>query len=102
MERKSCKSVLDSLDFTIVDDNSQVLGIGKLEMIRNYLLNKREGEYNQVDVFELPYIMEQLNYIIENKFKLNNNEIRAEYNKLRKQLIRWFVECNTQDKNENK
>ena len=40
MEHKSFKTVLGSLDYTIVDDNSQFLGIENLEMIRNYLLDK--------------------------------------------------------------
>ena len=55
MEHKSFKNVLDSLDYTIVDNNSQFLGIENLEIIRIYLLDKRDGEYNHVDMFELPY-----------------------------------------------
>ena len=43
----------------------------------------------------------QINYIIENNFKFNNNEIKAEYIKLRKQLFNWFTQCNTQDENGN-
>ena len=46
-------------------------------MIRNCILDKR-GEYNHVDMLQLPYIMEQINYLIENNFKFNNDEIRAE------------------------
>ena len=100
MEHKSLKNVLDSLDYTIVDNNSHFLGIENLEMIRKYLLDKRDVEYAHCEMFELPYILEQINHIIENIFKFINDEIKAEYNKLRKQLIEWFVECNTQDENE--
>ena len=50
-------------------------------------------------MFELPYALWQINYMIENNFKFNDDEIKAEYIKLRKQLIKWFVECNTQDEN---
>ena len=102
MEHKSFKNVLDSLDYTIVDNNSQFLGIENLEMIPKYLLDKRDVEYAHCEFFELPYILEQINCLIENNFKFNNDEIKAEYIKLRKQLIKWFVECNTQDENENK
>ena len=99
MEHKPFKNVLDSLDYTIVDDNSQFLGIEILEAVRKYLLDKRDNEYNHVDMFELPYILKQINYIIENNFELNNEQLRREYIKLGKQLIKWFIECNTQDEN---
>ena len=66
MEHKSFENVFDSMDYTIVDNNSQFLGIENLEMIRKYLLDKRDGEYNQVDLFELPYIFPQFIFIIEN------------------------------------
>ena len=56
MELKSFKNVLDSLDYTIVDNNSQFLGIENLEMIRKYISEKRDEEYNHVDMFQLPYI----------------------------------------------
>ena len=101
MEHKSFKNVLDSLHYTIVDDNSHILGIENLEMVRKCLLDKRDGEYNHVDMFQLPYILEQINYIIENNFEFNKGEIKAEFIKLRKQLINWFVQCNTQDENGN-
>ena len=65
-------------------------------MIRKYLLDKRDGEYNHVDMIQLPCNLQQINYIIENNSKFNDDEIRAEYNKLRKQLFSWFVQCNTQ------
>ena len=99
MEPKSFKNVLVSLDYTNVDNNSQFLGIQNLEMIRKCLLDKRDEEYNHVDMFQLPYILEQINYLIENNFKFNKGEIRAEYIKLRKQLVNWFVQCKTQDEN---
>ena len=100
MEHKSLKNVLDSLDYTIVDNNNQILGIENLEMIHKYLLDKRDGKYIHVVMFELLHILWQINYIKENKFKFNNDEIKAEYIKLRKQLIKCFVECNAQDGNE--
>ena len=78
MEHKSFKNVLDSLDYTIVDNNSQFLGIENLEMIRKYLLDKRDGEYNHVDMIQLPYILQQINYIIENNLKFHDDEIRAD------------------------
>ena len=49
----------------------------------------------------LPYILWQINYKIENNFKFNNDEVKAEYINLRKQLINWFIQCNTQDENGN-
>ena len=101
MEHKSFKNVLDSLDYTIVDNNSQLLGIENLEMIRKYILDKREGECNHVYMLKSPYIIEQIKYIIENNFKFNDDEIRTEYNKLRKQLIDWFIRSTTQDENGN-
>ena len=101
MEHKSLKNVLDSMESTIVDNSSQFLGIENLEMIRKYLLDKRDGEYNHVDMFQLPYIFEQINYIIEKNFELNKGEIRAEYTRIRKQLNNWFIQCNTQGENSN-
>ena len=92
---------MDSLDYNIVDDNSQFLGIENLEMIRKYLLDKRGIEIKHCEMFELPYILEQFIYIIEKNFKYNDDENKAEYIKVRKQLNKWFVQCNTQDENGN-
>ena len=50
-------------------------------------MDKRDGEYNHVDMFELPYIFPQINNIIENKFKFTDLDIKLEYIKLRKQLL---------------
>ena len=52
MELKSFKSVLDSLDYTIVDNSSQFLGIENLERIREYLLDKRDGEYKHIEMLK--------------------------------------------------
>ena len=52
-------------------------------------------------MFMLPYILWHINYIIENNFKFNNDETKAEYIKLGKQLSNWFIQCNTQDENGN-
>ena len=52
-------------------------------------------------MFQLPYILKQINYTIENNFKFNKGEIKTEYVKLRKQLNNWFVQCNTRDENGN-
>ena len=101
MTHKSFKNVLDSLDYTIVVNNSQYLGIENLENIREYLLDKRDGEYKDIDMLMLPYILWQIKYKIDNNFEFDNDEIKAEYNKLRKQLINWFIQCNTQDENGN-
>ena len=96
MEHKSFKNVLGSLDYTIVDNNSQFLGIDNLETIREYLLDKRDGEYKHIEIYVLPYNLWQIKYIIENNFKFNNEQIRVEYNKLRRKLNNWFSQCNTQ------
>ena len=52
-------------------------------------------------MFMLPYIFWHIKYSKENSFKFNNDEIKTEYNKLRKQLINWSIQCNTQDENGN-
>ena len=101
MAHKSFKNVLDSLDYTIVDNNSQYLGIENLANIRENLSNKRNGEYKHMDMHMVPYILWQINFIIENNSKFNNDEIKTEYFKLRKQLINCFIQCNTQDENGN-
>ena len=64
-------------------------------------MDRRGVEHNHVDMFELPYIIEQINYIIENNFKFTNIEIKTEYIKFRKQLVKWSIQCNTQDENGN-
>ena len=101
MAHESFKKVLDSLDYTIVDNNREYPGIENLETIRDYILNKRDGEYKHIDMTVLPNILWQINFIIEINFKFNNDEIKAEYIKLRKQLINWYIHCNTQDENGN-
>ena len=101
MAHESFKNVLDSLDYTIVDNNRHYLGIDNLETIREYLLKKRDEEYKHIDMTILPCILWHINFIIENRIKFNNDEIKGEYIKLRKQLINWYFQCNTQDENGN-
>ena len=101
MAHEYCKNVLDSLADTIVDNNRHYLGIDNLETIREYLLNKRDEEYKHIDMTILPCIVWHINFIIENNFKFINEAIKVEYIKLRKQLINWYIQCNTQDENGN-
>ena len=101
MAHESFKNVLDSLDYTIVDNSRHYLGIDNLETIREYLLNKRDEEYKHIDMTILPCILRHINFIIENNFKFNNDEIKVKYIKLRKQIINWYIQCNTQDENGN-
>ena len=101
MEHKTFKNVLDGLDYTIVDNNREFLGTENLEMICNYIIDKSHDEYKHIDMFQLPYVLWQITYLIENNFKFIDDEIKAEYNKLRKQLINWFSQCNTRDENGN-
>ena len=49
----------------------------------------------------LPYILWQINFKIEKNFKFDNNGIKPEYVNLRKPLVNWFFQCNTQDENGN-
>ena len=46
MAHKSSINVLDSLDYTIVDNNSQYLGIENLESIRDYFWINEVGKSN--------------------------------------------------------
>ena len=57
MAHESFKNVLDSLGYIIVDNNREYLGIGNLETIREYLLNKRDGEYKHIGMYVLPNIL---------------------------------------------
>ena len=99
MAHESFKNVLDSLDYTIVDNNRHYLGIDNLETIREYLLDKRDDEYKHIDMTILPCNLWHIT--LENNFKFKNDEIKVEYIKLRKQLINWYIQCNTQDENGN-
>ena len=82
MAHESFKNVLDSLDYTIVDNNRHYLGIDNLETIREYLLNKRDEEYKHIIMTILPCILWHINFRIENNFEFNNGEIKVEYIKL--------------------
>ena len=101
MAHESFKNVLDSLDYIIVDNIRHYLGIDDLETIRENLLNEQDEEYKHIDMTVLPCILRHINFIIVNNFKFNNDEIKVVYNKLRKQLINWYIRCNTQNENGN-
>ena len=101
MAQKSFKNVLYSLDYAIVDNFSQYFGVENFDTIREYLLDKRYGEYKHIEMHTLPYILRQIDYMIENNFKFNNDEAKAECIKLRKQPNTWFIQCNTQNENGN-
>ena len=77
------------------------MGVENFDTIREYLLDKRDGEYKHIEMHTLPYILWQIIYMIENNFKFINDEVKAEYNKLRKQFNNWFIRCKTQDENGN-
>ena len=53
----SFKNVFDNLDYIIVDNNREYLGIDNLETLREYLLNKRDEEYKNIDMTILPCIL---------------------------------------------
>ena len=57
MAHESFKKVLDSLDYTIVDNNRHYVGNDNLETIREFLLNKRDDEYKYIDMTILPCIL---------------------------------------------
>ena len=44
MAHESFRNVLDSLDYTIFDNNRHYFGIDNLETNRDFLLNKRDNE----------------------------------------------------------
>ena len=79
MAHESFNNVLDSLDYTIVDSNRHYFGIDNLETIREFFSNKRDDEYKDIDKTILPCILWHINFIIENNFKFNNDEIKLEY-----------------------
>ena len=79
MAHESFEIVLDSLDYTIVDNSRHYIGSDNLETIREFLLNKRDDEYKHIDMTILPCILWHINFIIENNFKFNNDEIKLEY-----------------------
>ena len=64
-------------------------------------MDKRDGECKHIHMHLLPFILRQNSFIIENNFKFNNDEIKAEFIKLRRQPINWFIQCNTIDENGN-
>ena len=101
MAHESFKNVLDSLYYAIVDNNRHYLGIDNREIIREFLLNERDDEYKHIDMTILPCILWHINFIRENNFKFNIDEIKVEYIKLRKQLFNGYIQCNTQDENGN-
>ena len=101
MAHESFEKVLDSLDYTIVDNNRHYLGIDNLKTIRGYLLNKRDDESKHIYLTILPCFLWHNNFIVENNFNFNIDEVKIEYIKLRKQLINWYNQCNTPDENGN-
>ena len=60
MEHKSLKKVLDSFDYTNVDNNREFLGTENPEMIRKNIIDKRADEYKHVGIFQLPHIFWQI------------------------------------------
>ena len=99
MEHKTFKDVLDSFDnIIVVNNNILCFSIDNLEAVREYILDKRDGDFEHCQIYELQYILWQSIYIIQNNFKFNDDEIKAENIKLGKQNIKWFVECNIEIK----
>ena len=100
METRTLSDCLSSIDFAIVE-NVRLVGIKKLEVIHNHLLEFRQSKCIENRVALLK-ILKQINCIIDNYSSYEDDEsIYNEYIKLRRLIIDWLIECNTKAEVDN-
>ena len=91
MQVKSLKDILNIFDYGIVENNAKFHGVYISENIRIYLLD--EG---REDVMSLSAMLSQINAIIENQFRFTNIQLKDDYIQLRKLILEWLLENNTE------
>ena len=95
MELKTISDCLSATDFAIVE-NIRLFGIKHLEDIHNRFLEFRQTEYIENSVALLK-ILKQINCIVDNYSSHEGDEnIFNEYVEMRKLIVDWLIECNTE------
>ena len=100
MEVKSVSDCLNIIDDAIVEKIGKYIGISNLENFHKYLL-----EIGQVDFFAdrvaLSSVFSQKKSIIENYYKIDEEDIKSEYIQLRKLILAWLIECGPEPEVDN-
>ena len=95
METKTISVCLNTIDFGIVE-NLILISLEYLEDIHNRLLECGEIGYMEVRV-SLLKVLKHINYIIGNFSSYQDNEcLYNEYVELRKLIVEWVIEYNTE------
>ena len=97
MERKSVADCLNSIDTDILSDIGKFACIGNLEDVRDYVLSEYKYKYIE-DMVALIKILCQITNIIDNIYFDKDDDIKSEYQYLRKCILAWLRVTNTEPK----
>ena len=100
MEAKSVSDCLNRIDNIIFDKSFKCMIKDDLELIRNHIEWQQanvvaKGEYIE-DRLAVLSVLAQINHILEKLYLKNTEEeLDAEYNKLRQKILDWYGTINT-------
>ena len=94
MEAYSITDCLNFFDNLILLNTEKYVGIGNLEDIRKYVIKVYEGKYIEETVSVLG-VLSQINLIIDKIHSDKNSDIKQLYRNLRKRILIWLKESNT-------
>ena len=95
MEVKSIGDCLNNIDDDIVENNGKYIGISILENIHKYLLEIGQSDFIE-DRVAPSNVLSQIISIIESHYQFAEENIKNEYNQLKKLLLVWLIECSTE------
>ena len=97
------KLVCDCLNFIvsmIFFSIEKKVGIGNLEVIRDYMIGMYKDKYIE-DMVSMLAVLSQINLIIDRFYLDNESDIRKQYCTLRKSILAWLRESNTEPEVDN-
>ena len=92
MEMKSVRDCLHITDFAIVEN---IIGSSDLENIHKYLLEKWQKKDFIEDRVALSKVLSKIIFMIENYHQIPEEDIKDEYEQLRKLILVRLIECIT-------
>ena len=100
MEFRSISDCLNFIDNLILCNTSKYIGIGNLEDLLEYIINMYDGKYVE-DLMTILGIVYQINIIIDKFYLDNESDINQLYRDLRKRILVWLKEHNTNSKDDD-
>ena len=100
MEVKSISDCLNIIDNLILCGTEKLIGMGNLEDVRDYMIGTYDGKYIE-EMVSMLAVLSQINLIIDSFYLDKESDIKQLYRDLRKHILAWLRESNTEPEVDN-